>query len=246
MKAFLLAAGLGTRLRPLTETLPKCLIPIHDKPLLEIWLELLAHYEVTSVLINTHHLADQVTAFINTYRPTSPMEIITTFEPELLGSAGTLWHQRDFVADHGDFIIAYADNLTNINLEKLIDFHNGFRSAGCIFTMGLFHAPVPRQCGIATLNVDGRITDFEEKPKNPQSDLANAGIYVASQDIFQYYNDLQKITTGVRDIATHLLPQLRGRMFGVSIEGYLKDIGTLQAYHQALRQWPNREKINGI
>lgn len=247
MKAFLLAAGLGTRLKPYTDTRPKCLMPIHGKPLLEIWFDLLARYGVDEVLVNTHHHAEQVTDFIYNYRKNSGIEILEVFEPRLLGSAGTLWYNHDFVDDQKDFIIAYADNLTDINIGKLVDFHRDFRSMGGIFTMGLFHAPDPQRRGIATLDKDQRIIAFEEKPQHPHSDLANAGVYIAGKEIYSF---LQPLTQGrgdpdlVLDIACDLLPPLIGRMFGTTVDGFLEDIGTPQAYKAALAQWPHRRQSN--
>lgn len=246
MKAFLLAAGLGTRLRPYTDRHPKCLMPILGKPLLEIWFELLAHYGVTEVLVNTHHHADQVTAFLADYRGRSALKVSAAHEPQLLGSAGTLWQNRDFVAQQKDFIIAYADNLTNIDLAKLIDFHGDFRSMGGIFTMGLFQAPDPWLRGIAVLDDQQRIVEFEEKPETPRSNLANAGVYIAGSEIFSFFKGLSNGQDQVLDIACDLLPRLMGRMFGVAVEGFLQDIGTPQTYEDALAQWPDRERRNGF
>lgn len=246
MKAFLLAAGLGTRLRPYTDVLPKCLMPIHDKPLLEIWFDLLSHYGVSEVLLNTHHHADQVAAFLDDYRQRKAIKVIAVHEPKLLGSAGTLWHNRDFVTDQKDFIIAYADNLTNINLSKLIDFHGDIRSMGGVFTMGLFRAPDPWLRGIAVLDDQQRIIAFEEKPETPRGNLANAGVYIAGNEIFSSFNGLISGRNQVIDIACDLLPNLMGRMFGVPVEGFLQDIGTPQTYEDAVVQWPHREKQNGF
>ena len=96
MKAYLLAAGLGTRLKPLTDHIPKCLVPINGQPLLGIWFELCARHGISEVLVNLHHLPDAVRAFVAAYR--GPLSIVTVFEPSLLGSAGTVASQRDFVA----------------------------------------------------------------------------------------------------------------------------------------------------
>ena len=238
MKAFLLAAGLGTRLKPYTLTQPKCLIPIHGRPLLGIWLDLLCRSGVDEVLINTHHHADQVNDFVKTVQARLPMRISTVYEPQLLGSAGTLQQNADFAANEKNFIIAYADNLTDLNLRKMIDFHENIRSMGGIFTMGLFHAPDPWRRGIAALDRENRIIGFEEKPKAPQSNLANAGVYVADGEIFSYLGEMTSQNDGVLDIAMDLIPRLMGKMFGIVVEGYLQDIGTPETYRQALAEWP--------
>ncbi len=240
MKTFLLAAGLGTRLKPYTDTLPKCLIPIAGKPLLEIWFDHLRQFGVRDVLINTHHHAEQVTTFVQHYGFCHDnMRIAIHHEPVLLGSAGTLWYCRDFVDSQEDFMIIYADNLTNMNLQRFRDFHKTCRKSGAVLTMGLFHAPHPSACGIAEVDSNGRILDFEEKPEAPRSDLANAGIYMTSSEIFRYFPKMPSSPSGeVLDFGHHILPRLSGKMYGYPISGYLRDIGTLESYRLALSEWP--------
>jgi mannose-1-phosphate guanylyltransferase len=239
MKAFLLAAGKGTRLKPYTDRHPKCLIPIHGTPLLGIWIDLLARHGVTEVLINTHHHADQVEHFLNQVRARTSLVIRTVYEPQLLGSAGTIRQNSRFIADASDFIIAYADNLTNLNLAKMVDFHHHFRSMGGILTMGLIHAPDPKACGIVTLDEKSMIIRFIEKPQAPESDLANGGIYICGREIIDYLRNPNGGSHEVLDLGHHVLPLLTGRMFGFHIAPYfLKDIGTPESYQQALMHWP--------
>ncbi len=239
MKAFLLAAGKGTRLKPYTDSTPKCLIPINGTPLLGIWIDLLARHGVTEVLINTHHHAGQVEQFIADRRTDSAMTLLSVHEPQLLGSAGTIWQNRRFVDGEKDFVIAYADNLTNLNLAKMFDFHRVFRSMGGVLTMGLIRAPDPRQCGIVTLDPQDRIIRFTEKPQMPESDLANGGVYITTNGIFDYYHEAvaQEPFRGI-DLGHHLLPRMIGKMYGYRIDDYLKDIGNPTAYKQALSEWP--------
>ena len=237
MKAFLLAAGKGTRLKPFTDRHPKCLIPIHGTPLLKIWIDLLACHGVTEVLINTHHHAEQVEEFLTGMRPQTPLVLHSVYEPELRGSAGTLWQNRFFVAGQTDFIIAYADNLTNLNWSKVFDIHAHFRSMGGILTMGLIKAPNPKACGIVTLDAAHRIVNFVEKPEYPESDLANGGVYMAGHEIFEFM-DQKTEGEGVQDLGHHVLPRLAGRMYGFPVApDYLKDIGTPEAYQEALDEW---------
>jgi mannose-1-phosphate guanylyltransferase len=239
VRAILLAAGKGTRLKPFTDTVPKCLMPIHGKTLLEIWLDLFEKYGISDVLINTHHHSAKVEGFIEDIIKHRRIKIITSHERELLGSGGTVFANRDFVADTDDFIIAYADNLTDINLDKMIDSHRLFRSKGGIITIGLFRAPDPTSCGIVVFDEENRILDFTEKPINPKSNLANCGIYISTQEIFNYLDIcMDKKKNGVLDFGFHVLPELAGKMFGYEIKGYLRDIGTSNSYHKALEEWP--------
>jgi mannose-1-phosphate guanylyltransferase len=243
LKAILLAAGKGTRLKPFTDTVPKCLMPIHGKTLLEIWLDLFEKYGISDVLINTHHHSAKVEDFIENIKKDRPIKIVTSFESELLGSGGTVFVNKAFVADTDDFIIAYADNLTDINLNNMIDSHRLFKARGGIITIGLFRAPDPRSCGIAVIDEENRILDFIEKPKNPKTNLANCGIYISTQKIFHYLAIcMEKKKNGILDFGFHVLPELSGKMFGYEIKGYLKDIGTSKSYHEALEEWPLSSK----
>jgi len=236
MKAFLLAAGRGTRLKPYTDTTPKCLIPINGIPLLAIWLNLLERHRVDTVIVNLHHHAEKVSAFIREISPRLDIRIVSVYESTLLGSAGTVWANRDRVAGDEPFFIAYADNLTDCNLTGMADFHRSRQATGNLLTMGLMHAPDPRACGIATMDADSRIVSFTEKPAAPSGDLANAGIYVASPDIFDYFPPRDD-TDDVLDFGFHILPRLAGKMAGYVIRDYLRDIGTLDAYHRAQAEW---------
>jgi mannose-1-phosphate guanylyltransferase len=230
MKAFLLAAGYGTRLKPITDTIPKCLVPINDKPLLGWWIKLFQKHNISEVLINTHYLSHQVSDYIAGLNVPG-MKIKVVYEPELLGSGGTVSNNLDFVNDQEDFLVCYADNLTCVDLSKLISFH---QSHSEILTMGLFYTNNPSQCGIATLNEADIITQFVEKPQNPQSNLANAGIYVTNKEICNYFPE--KTTF---DFGNHVLPALINRMKGYVFSEYLLDIGTLANYRQASEEWNN-------
>jgi mannose-1-phosphate guanylyltransferase len=229
MKAFLLAAGLGTRLRPITDRIPKCLVPIHGKPLLEYWFELLERHGVDEVLINLHHLPDLVRAYVKQGR--SRIQAHLFYEPELLGSAGTVRENRYFVQDEKCFYIIYADNMTNFDLSAIREVHE---RQDVVLTMGLFRTERPRECGIATLDAEGRIVEFVEKPTSPKSNLANAGIYVASPELFEFIPQDQ---TPV-DFGFDVIPHLVGRMIGYPIEGFLMDIGTPEQYAKVQRLWP--------
>ncbi len=223
MKAILLAAGLGTRLRPLTEAVPKCLVPIAGRPLLAYWLDLFERHGIDQVLINTHHLPEAVREYVQ--HCDSRVGITLTFEEQLLGSAGTLAANWGFVEGEGAFFIGYADNLTGADLSALCDFHASHDGP---LTMGLFEPADPTACGIAELDAAGRVVGFEEKPAQPRSRWANAGLYVAGPSLADFLP-----TQVPADIGHHLLPRLVGHMRAVPVRGYLRDIGTWGAYERA-------------
>ena len=227
MKAFLLAAGLGTRLRPITDEVPKCMLPIGGMTLLDIWLHSLAKVGVSEVLVNLHHLADVVRAHLATRD--GPPAVRLVEEPHLLGSAGTLLANRGFVAGEDMFLAVNADNLTDFDPRILIDAH---RDGGAVATLSLFQAPDPTRCGIVEVD-DGRVVGFVEKPAHPTSDLANAGIYAFHPGVLDLIEP-----PFPKDIGYHLLPALVGKARAVPMTGcYFIDIGTPAALARARADW---------
>lgn len=228
MKAFLLAGGVGSRLRPITDTIPKCMVAIDGRPLLEVWLAALHHAGVDEVLVNLHHLPDPVRQHIA--GRTGPPAVRTFFEPELLGSAGTLAANREWIDGEDFFLSCYADNLTDFDLRCLVDAH---RSGGQVATIAVFHSEDPSAGGVVETDGTGLVTGFSEKPSEPVSDLTNAGMYAFSPKI------LGEIRTPA-DIGYDLLPRLVGRANTVLVDGYFRDIGTIESYRRAREEWPAR------
>ena len=164
MRALLLAAGLGTRLRPLTETVPKCLVPIAGRPLLTHWLDaLFADPRIERVLINTHHLADQVTAVVGSLPWRHRIDLV--HEPSLLGTGGTVLANRAWLGG-GPVFVAHADNLTDAPVSHIIDPHLAARKSVAM-TMLAFRTPTPGTCGILELDARARVVGFHEKVANP-------------------------------------------------------------------------------
>ena len=228
MKAFLLAAGVGSRLRPLTDVTPKCMLAIGGRPMLDIWLEAFDHAGVDEVLVNVHHLPDVVSRHLAAYE--GPLKVRTVYEPELLGSAGTLVANREWVDGEELFLACYADNLTDFDLRALIDSHAGH---GTIATLTVFHSPNPSAGGVVELDQTGLVTGFVEKPPRPVSDLVNAGMYAFHPSV------LDEIAAAPpKDIGYDLLPRLVGRTRAVLVEGYFRDIGSPDAYLRACEEWP--------
>ncbi len=229
VKVLLLAGGLGTRLRPLTDHTPKCLVPIAGKPLLDYWFERFASAGLRDVRINTHHLPDPVRSYIAQQNATGSFAVSETYEPKLLGSAGTITANADYVAEDERCLIVYADNLSDVDLGALLAFHETHADP---FTMMLFHTEYPQRCGIATLDGQQRIVQFVEKPREPQSNLANGGIYVLDGAAYREIAAL-----GAFDLGFDVLPRFVGRMRGWVWHGYHRDIGTPEALRQAEADW---------
>jgi len=225
VKALLLAGGLGTRLRPLTDTVPKCLVPILDRPLLDYWIDRLTEAGIDEARVNTHALAEQVRAYIPGVNSAGKVHLVESHEPVLLGSAGTVAANADLADLADQIVIIYGDNLSDIDLRPLLEFHRSHKDP---LTMVLFRAPNPRSCGIAQLDAAGRIVSFIEKPDQPASDLANAGLYVIEASAYREIAALKAF-----DLGFDVLPRFVGRMRGWVWGGYHLDIGTLRALERA-------------
>ena len=223
--AILLAGGLGTRLRPLTDSIPKCLVPIAGRPLLDFWVERLAEAGVGEARVNTHAHADQVRAYIAEVNRRGPIRLVESHEPALLGSAGTIAANADLADGVDEVIIVYADNFSDVDLGRMLAFH---RSHDDPFTMLLFRAEDPRACGIAELGPDKRVVSFVEKPEHPKGDLANAGVYIVSADAYREIAAL-----GAFDLGYEVLPRFVGRMRGWPWAWYHVDVGTPEALERA-------------
>jgi mannose-1-phosphate guanylyltransferase len=228
VKAFLLAAGHGSRLRPITDSIPKCLVPIRGVPLLAIWLELCRRNGIKEVLINVHTHADLVRDFLR--RNTNGIQARVLVEEQLLGSAGTLRANRHWIQSDDSFWIFYADVLTSANLAGMLQMHRERRPWA---TLGVYEVADPERCGVVTTDAEGVIRGFVEKPAKPVSNLAFSGLMIAAPDLLDVIPD--RIPA---DIGFHVLPQLTGRMLAYPIGDYLIDVGTIENYQKVQATWP--------
>jgi mannose-1-phosphate guanylyltransferase len=233
LKAFLLAGGHGTRLRPITDSVPKCLVPIRGRPLLDIWLDLCARSGITEVLINLHAHAQKIERHLARKRsPVNlPVKVRLIHEEQLLGSAGTLAANRDWIGSDPAFWILYSDVLTNMNLRRMSEFHSAHHDMA---TLALYQVPDPSRCGVAITDASGLITAFDEKPQIPRSNWVFTGLMLAGPAIFDAIPDCIPA-----DIGLHVLPRLVGKMRAFPIADYLLDIGTLPNYQKAQITWPD-------
>lgn len=226
MRAILLAAGLGTRLRPITDTVPKCLVPIRETPLLEIWLERLTQSGIGPLLVNTHYLADQV----KTYIETSPYrdQVTLVHEPSLLGTAGTLLKNLNFFQG-ADGMLIHADNYCLADLHAFQLAHLN-RPPQCVMTLMTFRTDDPSSCGIVELDKRGVAVGFHEKVPAPPGNLANGAVYILSAELLERLgNDLND----VKDFSTEVLHLFLGRIYCYETTEVFMDIGTLQNYAKA-------------
>lgn len=226
MRALLLAAGLGTRLRPITDTIPKCLVPIGGTPLLQIWLELLTEANIELLLINTHYLADQVREFVEE----SPFQqkIHLVYENNLLGTAGTLIKNVDFFQGE-DGLLIHADNYCMADFIAFQRAHAN-RPLGCLMTMMTFRTDEPSSCGIVEVDEVGVVIGFHEKVEHPPGNLANGAVYILSAELLKIMGTNLSYSS---DFSTEVLHRFKGRIFSHEITDVFLDVGTPERYEKA-------------
>jgi mannose-1-phosphate guanylyltransferase len=231
LRALLLAAGLGTRLRPLTNNVPKCLVPIHGRPLLDYWLETLLGHGVEEVLINTHYMAPMVQQFLKLSVWNAKIKVV--HEEQLLGTGGTVLRNRAFFREQR-FLVAHADNLTIFDVEDFAQSHDA-RPEGTDLTMMTFEADDPKSCGIVTLDTQGVVQAFHEKVNNPPGKLANAAVYMIEPPVLDMMASLSKTQI---DFSTEVIPHFMGRIFSYCNTTYHRDIGTMESWSEANLTFP--------
>lgn len=229
MKALILAAGLGTRLRPLTNNIPKPMVPLSGKPLLEHLISHLKESGISDICINLHHLPDKITGYFGDGSRWG-VRIIYKFEPAILGTAGAI---KNFEQElDADFLLLYGDMLHRLSLSKLIDFHRG---KGGIGTVAVQREGDPSGADIAELDENGQIRRIIPKPhdirvlKPPLKKMQ--AIYVFSRRICDYIP-----ANKYCELDHEILPQLVGRelpVFGYPTDEFICDIGTWDRYRQA-------------
>lgn len=228
MKAFLLAAGQGTRLRPITDRIPKCLVPIRGVPMLKIWMEICRNAGIEEVMVNLHTHADSVRRWLGTNA--DGVRVHLAEEKTLLGSAGTLLANRDWVSSEAFFWVLYADVLTNVDLKRMHEFHQKEQPTA---TLGLYQAPDPSRCGVVSFDSQMIIREFVEKPAHPKSRWAFSGLMIGTQELLNHIPSRYPA-----DLAFDVLPRLAGQMLAYPISDYILDIGTTENYQAAQDTWP--------
>ena len=234
VKALILAAGEGTRLRPLTDDKPKPMLPVNGDPLLALTIAQLRGHAITDLAINLHYLPETVTSYFGDGQRFG-IHITYSYESTLLGSAGAAKKLEGFLNE--TFIIVYGDVLTNMDYGSLVDFH---RAKNALVTLSLYRVSNPTQVGLVELDAQYRITRFHEKPRPEDvfTDLANAGVLVCEPEV------LSHIPPGkFYDFGHTLLPELLeigAPLYGFPLteNEYLIDIGTPESYRRAQQEWP--------
>lgn len=229
MKAMILAAGEGTRLRPLTLNAPKVLLPISGLPLIDYTLRWLKHHGITEVVITVHHLASEVCSYLGDGVHLG-MKIVYSHEETLLGTAGGV--KRMEASFDGPFVVVYGDVLTDFDLSSMSVFHQDRKAMATLVTLAISN---PWEVGVVEIDNEGRILDFTEKPPrgSEKANLSSGGVYILEKEILDYIPK-----EGFCDFAYDVLPRLINLglpLYAYHLEDdeYLLDIGTEEKYKQA-------------
>lgn len=224
MKAILLCAGKGMRLRPYTNNTPKCLMPIKGIPLLEIWLDKLSNAGINDFLINTHYLSEKVNDYINTSKYKKSIKVV--YEKELLGTAGTLLNNISFFDEQDGFFI-HADNYTLDDLKDFINFHIN-RPKSCQLSMMTFETDTPSTCGIIKKNNKNIVTKFYEKINKNYGNEANSAVYILSKEFLKIF--FEKFPES-NDFSKEVLGSMENKIAAYKTDKLFIDIGTVKNYN---------------
>ncbi len=221
MRAMVLAAGLGTRLRPLTYEITKPMVPVLDRPVMEHILELLSRHGYEQVIANLHYFPETIEEYFGD-------RLSYHYEAELLGTAGGVRACREFFGEE-PFLVISGDALTDIDLTALAARH---LDAGGIATLSVKKVADTREYGVVLHDRDGRITGFQEKPAPEEalSDLGNCGIYVFSPEIFDYFPE-RPFADWAQDVFPALL-QNDVPFYIHEVHEYWNDVGSLGELRQ--------------
>jgi len=226
LRALLLAAGLGTRLRPLTNSIPKCLVPIQGKPLLGYWFDLLFTGGIERALVNTHHHAPAVVEFVTRSPWRDQVDLV--HEALLLGTGGTVLCNRGWFG-RGAFMVAHADNLSRFPVAGFRAAH-ATRPPGAAITMMTFDTDDPQSCGIVDLDEGGLVRTFHEKVADPPGCRANGAVYIFEPEVLDFISGLDR---EVVDLSVDVIPAYLGRIGVYHNADYHRDIGTPESLRRA-------------
>lgn len=226
-KAMIMAAGVGTRLDPLTQSIPKPLIPVANQPIMQLILKHLKKYGIKDVIANTHYLADLIQDRFS--ENSLGVNFNYIFESQLSGTAGGVKKCESFLSAEDHFIVVSGDALTDVNIDELVMKH---KSCSAIATMALKEIPQSEvsHFGVVVLDEEERVIEFQEKPsiEEARSNLVNTGIYVFDKRIFNYIPE-----NTFYDFAKNVFPALMAnneRLYAHVVEEYWNDIGTINQY----------------
>lgn len=243
MKSMIMAAGVGSRLMPLTMEIPKPMVPMANRPLMENIVKLLAEHGFNEVIANLHYHADSIANYFGG-NPVSDTQLLYSREDDLMGTAGGVKKCAWFLNE--TFVVMSGDALTDVDLSELMASH---KKNGALATIAVKTVEEVEQFGVVVSSDDGRITRFQEKPQREEalSHDANTGIYIFEPEIFNYIPEHEFYDFG-KQVFPHLV-RIKAPFYAALTEDYWCDVGSLDTYRQAhsdILQGRVRVPANGI
>ena len=227
LRALLLSAGYGTRLKPITDKIPKCLVEINGIPIIEHWLRQLEEVDCEAVIVNTHYLHEKVKDYLDK-RKKNKMIIKDIYEKELLGTAGTLISNKYFF-ENKKVLMIHCDNMTKFNIRKLLIAEKN-KPKDCVMTMLTFNSNNPKSCGVILRDNKMRVSSFFEKVDNPPSNIANAAIYLFDDAFIKL---LDQSNDKLYDFSKDVIPKFIGKIYTYHTNKDFIDIGTINNLERA-------------
>jgi NDP-sugar pyrophosphorylase family protein len=228
MKAFILAAGYGKRLEPLTKAVPKPMVPVANKPIMQYNIELLRKYGIKDIIANIHYFPEQVENYFGD-GSSFGVNLKYSFEEELLGTAGGVKRMSQLADIDDTFMVISSDILTDVNISRMLAHH---KKKKAIATIALTQVDDVTQFGVVVLDEKERIVEFQEKPsiESAKSDLVNTGIYIFEPEM------LEMIPENISDFGKEIFPRLvseRAPFYGYKMIEYWNDVGGIEKLKSA-------------
>jgi len=235
IKAVILAGGKGTRLYPITYEIPKPLLPVKGKPIINYLVDLFSDYKINDIaVLISKNFREEFIWWKKRHYPSASSGQVPKIkfmeEPKPLGTFGGLWYLRKWLKN-SDFFLTNGDELKKINLRKIVDFHRKNKPVG---TIAMVRAKNPQDYGVIMTDKKGRIAEFIEKPKNPPTNYINSGLYLLDEKIFDYHPGPVFCM-----IEKDIFPKLakKGELAGFKFNGKWMDTGTFDRYEMAIKNW---------
>ena len=236
IKAIILAAGLGTRLRPITNKIPKCLVEVGNKTVLEMWLDKLEEANCDEVLINTHYMKEKVTRYVARIQDRYKQKIELVHEKNLLGTAGTIFKNIEFL-EGSTGIILHADNWSTLNINDLLERHN-VKPEKCIMSMTTFTTDDKINSGIVVKDREGVITEYYEKSLRLWEG-SQCRLFIVSE---KFIEEFKQTYNGEEDFCKEIIPKMIGKIQAIYTDKQFIDIGTINKLNAA-RSIASREGL---
>jgi len=237
MKAIILCAGKGERLKPLTENIPKPMVDINNKPVLEYFILLCKKHRINEIAINTSYIPEKIKNYFGDGSKFG-VKIKYSFEPKLLGTAGALNNFRDFLTE--TFFVIYGDNLTNLNLSKMLRYHRDKKAVATLYIYREKMINEKTSIGCVVIDENNKIMEIIENPNKKEKKrikkipekrkFINAGIYIFEPEV------LQLIQKGYSNFSYDIFPkmlELNKPLYGYQEDCYFKEIGQMLRYSKA-------------